>query len=598
MTLVKKAFLGTLLTSLVAGALALPAVPAMASPSPQTFYQLPSNSQCTKGLGNCVVYPKAASLPNGRLVAAFEKSTVGPTGSAYDQSMPIFKSDDNNATWQPLAAVRAPAFMGGPARYTSNWTNPYLYVMPQTVGSLTAGTLVLASVVSGEDEYFREHKAADSSWQPSNDGDRRDMAIALYKSTDNGASWSYVNIIATGGWQGGSAGALGTNIAAANSTRQVDPVWEPYLMVHNNELIAYYSDENDYTSVNQDGSLNLRGDNNTARDSHGQVVAHRRWNGNTATSWSVPYVDVTGSTQSVDGVNQVGGGRPGMPNVVSTTNGQWLLTYEYFGGGQVVKHKIFTDPLNFRATGGIGGTDIGALPVTGGSPGLEGCCGSPVVIRLPDGRLVYNAAGNGDVWINTSGSSTGAWTRQTTPVGAGYSRNLTWHQPTGRIVILSAGWPNGGLITHVDIAPGSGSNSAYYERITNRNSGLVVDINEHSTADGGNVQQWTWNGGNNQQWNFQDTGNGYFRIVNRNSGKCLDVYTASTADGANVVQWACGNGTNQQWQVVSVGSFAELRARHSGKCLDVTEFSTVNAGNIQQWTCSGATNQQWSFAAA
>jgi hypothetical protein len=596
MALTKRRFSTAIVATLVSGAAALSAPPANASPSPQTFYQLPSNSQCTKGIGNCVVYPKAASLPSGRLVAAFEKATIGPTGSAYDQSIPIYKSDDNNTTWQQLATVRAPAFMGGPARYTSNWTNPYLYVMPQNVGSLTTGTLLLASVVSGEDEYFREHKAANPSWQPSNDGDRRDMAIALYKSTDNGASWSFVNIIATGGWQGGSAGAIGTNIANANSSGQVDPVWEPYLMVHNNELIAYYSDENDYTGYNGNGTLNLRGDNNTATDSHGQVVAHREWDGNTATPWSVPYVDVTGGTQSVAGVNQIGGGRPGMPNVVPTTNGQWLLTYEYFGGGQNVKQKIFADPLNFRATGGAGGTDIGALAVTGGSPSLA-TGGSPVVIRLPDGRLVYNAAGSGDVWVNSSGSSTGAWTRQATPVGAGYSRNLTWHQPSGRVVILSAGWPNGGIITQVDISP-SGTAGAYYERITNRNSGRVVDVFGQSTADGGDVQQWAWNGGHNQQWEFQDAGSGYFRIVNRNSGKCLDVYTASAADGADVVQWTCSNSTNQQWQVITAGGFAELRARHSGKCLDVNAHSTADGGNIQQWTCTGASNQQWTFAAA
>jgi hypothetical protein len=422
------------------------------------------------------------------------------------------------------------------------------------------------------------------------------MAIALYRSTDNGESWSFVNIIATGGWQGGSAGAIGTNIADANSSRQVDPVWEPYLMVHNNELIAYYSDENDYTGHNGDGALDLRGDNNTAPDSHGQVVAHREWNGNPATPWSVPYVDVTGGTQNVAGVNQIGWGRPGMPNVVPTTNGQWLMTYEYFGGGQNVKQKVFADPLNFRATGGAGGTDIGALPVTGGSPGLA-TGGSPVVIRVPDGRLVYNAAGSSDVWINAGGSSTGAWTRQTTPVGAGYSRNLTWHQRSGRVVILSAGWPNGGTITQVDIALRGGS-GASYERITNRNSGLVADVDQHSTADGGNVQQWTWTGAHNQQWEFQDAGGGYFRIVNRNSGRCLDVYTASTADGANVVQYACNSGPNQQWQVVRTGSFAELRARHSGKCLDVHASSTANGGNIHQWTCTGAGNQQWSFAAA
>ena len=572
----------------------LPMVPASASTTPQTLYQLPGGSQCTKGLGNCVVYPKAVSLPNGRLVAAFEKATIGPTGSAYDQTMPIYKSDDNGQTWQSLANLRAPAFMGGPAQYTSNWTNPYIYVMPQTVGSLTSGTLLLASVVSGEDEYFVEHKAADPNWVPTNDGDRRNMAIALYKSTNSGASWSFVNIIATGGWQGGSAGAIGTNIANANTYRQVDPVWEPYLMVYANQLIAYYSDENDYTGYNSIGALTLRSDNNTATDSRGQVVAHRQWNGNTGTPWSVPYVDVPGNAQSVAGVNQIGGGRPGMPNVVPTANGQWIQTFEFFGGGENVQRRITSDPLNFRS---VSSANISSLPVASGSPSLA-TGGSPVIAQMDNGRLIYNAAGSSDVWINASGSSTGAWTRYTTTIGAGYSRNLTWHPQSGRVVILSAGWPNSGLITYADYDFSGGGGSAY-ERITSRHSGLVVDVNAHSTADGANVQQWAWTGGYNQQWEFQDAGSGYFRIVNRNSGKCLDVNAASTADGANVIQWTCGSGYNQQWQVVFVsGSYAELRARHSGKCLDVNAWSTANGGNLQQWTCTGGYNQQWSFASA
>jgi hypothetical protein len=93
--------------------------------------------------------------------------------------------------------------------------------------------------VSGDDQYYREHKAADPNWTPSNDGDRSDLAIALYSSTDEGATWKIVNVVATGGWQGGSAGAIGQNIAAANTHQQVDPVWEPYLMVYQGQLVCY-----------------------------------------------------------------------------------------------------------------------------------------------------------------------------------------------------------------------------------------------------------------------------------------------------------------------------------------------------------------------
>jgi len=82
------------------------AAPAHASsPTPGTLYSLPSGSACTKALTNCVLYPKTAVLPSGRLVAAFEKSTVAASGSADGQTIPIYKSDDNGTTWAHLADV-------------------------------------------------------------------------------------------------------------------------------------------------------------------------------------------------------------------------------------------------------------------------------------------------------------------------------------------------------------------------------------------------------------------------------------------------------------------------------------------------------------
>jgi hypothetical protein len=132
-------------------------------------------------------------------------------------------------------------------------------------------------------------------------------------------------------------------------------------------------------------------------------------------------------------------------------------------------------------------------------------------------------------------------------------------------------------------------------RITNRLSGKVVDVSQQSTADGGNVDQWTWNGGQNQQWSFVDAGvgSGYVNIVNFNSGKCLDVSQQSTADGANVDQWTCNGGQNQQWQWVAHGSYFQLIGRQSGKCLDVSQNSTADGANLDIWTCNGGQNQDW-----
>ncbi|BCY09286.1 RICIN domain-containing protein [Actinoplanes sp. L3-i22] len=573
MSIVRRAAAGLAVALL---ALAGPVAAEAATPVPQTLYQLPANAQCTKGYGNCVVYPKAAALPSGRLVAAFEKATVGPTGGAAGQVIPVYRSDDDGASWQWLSDVAPPPS----ATYTSNWTNPYFYVLPQAVGNLAAETLLLATVVSGEDYYYTEHKAADPNWTPTNDGDRRDLAIALYASTSQGASWTFLNIVTTGGWQGGSAGAIGQRIAAANTYQQVDPVWEPYLMVYGGQLVAYYSDENDYAGYSTStGALTLRADNATGADSHGQILAHRTWNGVTGSAWSAPVLDVAGLSGTV------GGGRPGMANVVATSDGKWLLTYEYFGGGDTVQYKISSSPLTFFAAGGA---NIGGLPVTAGSPVLTPG-GSPVVIRLPDGRLIYNAAGSGDVWVNPSGSSTGAWTRQRTTMEAGYSRNLTYVPRTGRVLIVT-GFDT---IRHADLDFGRSTGSYY--KLTNRKTGKTLDAYGASLADGTNLVQWADNGGLNQQWHVTDIGGGYRSLLNRGSGEAVSIWQTSTADGAQAVQWVQNGGLDQSYTLEPVGAYYEIRARHSGKLLTVSGGSTADGAQVVQWPDQNLPEQQWSL---
>ena len=222
------------------------------------------------------------------------------------------------------------------------------------------------------------------------------------------------------------------NVATANTYREVDPVREPYLMVYNGQLVAYYSDENDYLGYNaKPGAATLDPANATAPDSHGQILAHRTWNG-TSANWSGPVVDVAGLTDTLAGGKQeIGGGRPGMANVVPTSDGKWMMTFEFWGGGDNVRYKVAGSPLSFWATGGTTGTGISALPVSAGSHALSQG-GSPVLVRLPDGRLLYNAGSSGDVWINPAGTSTATWTEYQTTVPAGYSRNLTYNSVPAR----------------------------------------------------------------------------------------------------------------------------------------------------------------------
>jgi hypothetical protein len=45
-------------------------------------------------------------------------------------------------------------------------------------------------------------------------------------------------------------------------------------------------------------------------------------------------------------------------------------------------------------------------------------------------------------------------------------------------------------------------------------------------------------------------GNNLYKITNRNSGKVLEIYQASTADKAQAVQYTDNGGANQRWQLV------------------------------------------------
>lgn len=537
------------------------------NPTGGTLYQL-GGEPCLKGRGNCAVYPKSAQLPGGRLVASFEKSTVvTSSGSAAGQTLPVYKSDDDGTSWQPLSEVKAPAYLSKDpkyARYTSNWTNPYLYVLPQGVGGMKAGTLLLASVVSGDDAYYKEHKAADPNWTPNNDGDRSDLAIALYSSTDQGRSWKVVNVVATGGWQGGSAGAVGQNVAAANTYRQVDPLWEPYLMVHKGKLVCYYSDENDYTGFDPVTGVPRKDPaNDTATDSHGQILVHRTWDGRSA-GWSDPVVDVSGSVQDMGGgKTEIGGGRPGMTNVVPTTDGRWMLTFEYWGGGANTRYVIADDPLKFFK-GSQTGMSVGSLPVVAGSRPLSGG-GSPVLIRLPDGRLVYNASNSGDVWVNDSGRSDGVWTEYQTTSPAAYSRNLQYVDGTGRIAILNNQGTSTIAYAEVDLGDSAG---AYY-RLVNRRTGQVIGTgNRTNDANLGNadtpdvVLEDSGAAANRdtQYWHVVTEPGGGTTLLNKSGGRAAAVWTGNATVGQRIGQWV-DNSSTGSWNLVrSADGYYRLQA--------------------------------------
>ncbi len=136
----------------------------------------------------------------------------------------------------------------------------------------------------------------------------------------------------------------------------------------------------------------------------------------------------------------------------------------------------------------------------------------------------------------------------------------------------------------------------YY--VKNKFSNLYLDVADGNSADGANIQQWSYNGADAQKFKFVSTGDGYYYILTGASGytKCVDVANVSAEDGANINQWEYWGGDGQKFRVVKQpdGTYAILsKVSNCASGLDVYEWSTESGGNINQWNYWGGDCQKW-----
>jgi hypothetical protein len=147
----------------------------------------------------------------------------------------------------------------------------------------------------------------------------------------------------------------------------------------------------------------------------------------------------------------------------------------------------------------------------------------------------------------------------------------------------------------------SGNNTGTFSatkcyRFVARHSGKVMEVGGNSTANGGNVQQWTWIGSKSQVWRIKDVGGGYHRLVNGNSGLVLDLSGASTAAGANIYQWQWLNFGNQKWKLTrNADGYYVITSQHSGQAVDVWG-GNQDGVNIAQHPVHNRYNQQFLIA--
>lgn len=129
-------------------------------------------------------------------------------------------------------------------------------------------------------------------------------------------------------------------------------------------------------------------------------------------------------------------------------------------------------------------------------------------------------------------------------------------------------------------------NGTYY--IKSVYSGLYLDVDNGSSADGTNVRQWSKNGSNAQKFKLVGVGKGYYAMLTGASGykSAVDITGGSALNGANVEQWTFWNGDMQLIKVKknSDGTCSFLtKASNCKSAFDVYNFSKESGGNIDQW---------------
>ncbi len=136
----------------------------------------------------------------------------------------------------------------------------------------------------------------------------------------------------------------------------------------------------------------------------------------------------------------------------------------------------------------------------------------------------------------------------------------------------------------------------YKYTLTNKKSGLKLEVAGAEAANGANVQQGTTGA---SVWTFEDAGDDYYRIFSEvGDGKTylLDVDYGKTDNGTNIGIWSDTAADAQLFKMVDNGDGSYTICTKGTKdesCLGVTSGSMDEGANVVQWACNGSDDQKW-----
>jgi glucuronoarabinoxylan endo-1,4-beta-xylanase len=130
-------------------------------------------------------------------------------------------------------------------------------------------------------------------------------------------------------------------------------------------------------------------------------------------------------------------------------------------------------------------------------------------------------------------------------------------------------------------------------KLVNVDTGVVLGVQNMSTADGGLAVVWGDTGTADHNWVRVTDGNA-FRFRNVNSGKVLGVENMSTADNARVLQWADNGTADHRWILVDNGDGTyKIRNVNSNKLLGILNASTAWGAQAVQDPDNGSADNRW-----
>jgi hypothetical protein len=110
---------------------------------------------------------------------------------------------------------------------------------------------------------------------------------------------------------------------------------------------------------------------------------------------------------------------------------------------------------------------------------------------------------------------------------------------------------------------------------------------------GTSVDLWAALGNTCQNWAFTSLGSGRYRITNENTGTVLDSVDCGTTDGTAVDLWASLGNLCQEWNVTAYGGGYTISNVGNGMVLDAEDCETANGTVVRQWAQLDNTCQEW-----